>query len=106
MTATLNRRGGLPFVALLALLCAFLITVYERLADTATDPQRAAAFVQNDSAHYVEMAKAFSEGQLLDPITVPCCTALWASCLLLASTILTLDLDRFKGGRSILASDF
>ena len=42
---------------------------YNRLADTITDPQRAERFVGKDSAHYLQMAEAFNEGQIFDEST-------------------------------------
>ena len=68
--ATLNRCNLPPLVALLALSCVFLITVYDRLDNTIADPQRAEEFVSGgDSRHYLLSAVDFKEGQILEAIT-------------------------------------
>ena len=65
----INRRAGLALVALVALSGVFLFTVYQRLADTLTNPQRTERFVTGDSEHYLEMAEAFRDGRLVGMVT-------------------------------------
>ena len=80
VAATLTARA-LPFVMLLALSSIFCVTLYNRLAVTVTDPQRAAVFVAKDSKHYLEMAEAFEDGRLgrLRPHRQPLYPALLAA---------------------------
>jgi Dolichyl-phosphate-mannose-protein mannosyltransferase len=53
-------------IGLLVVSCIYLVTVYNGLADTLSDPELAEAFVGNDSSHYLQMAEAFRSGQFLD----------------------------------------
>ena len=64
-----NRAMMAPLVALVVLCCVFQITVYNRMAAAISSPQRAELFVSKDSRHYLRMAEALVDGQVVDSIT-------------------------------------
>ena len=64
-----NRAMMAPLVALVVLCCVFQITVYNRMAAAISSPQRAELFVSKDSRHYLRMAEAMVDGQVVDSIT-------------------------------------